>query len=93
LSSAVLIPLKLHWNCLLDLEPFGSQWSPLWRKSWNVFIKNLHFFSTDKRKTWTSWMTWGWVNYQQMYYSAPQQLPMAAFIYYLFITLLLLIYY
>jgi len=23
------------------------------------------FFSTEERKTWTSWMTWGWVNYQQ----------------------------
>jgi len=31
---------SLHWNCLLDLEPFGSQWSPLYGgKSWNVFIK------------------------------------------------------
>jgi len=24
----------------------------------NVFIKNLNFFSTEERKTWTSWMTW-----------------------------------
>jgi len=21
--------------------------------------KNLNFFSTEERKTWTSWMTWG----------------------------------
>jgi len=28
-------------------------------KIWNVFIKNLHFFSAEERKTWTSWMTWG----------------------------------
>jgi len=28
---------SVHWNCLLDLEPW----------------------------TWTSWMRWGWVNYQQ----------------------------
>jgi len=21
--------------------------------------KNIHFFSTDKRMTWISWMTWG----------------------------------
>jgi len=28
-------------------------------QSWNVFIKNLNFFSTEERKTWTSWMTWG----------------------------------
>jgi len=39
--------------------------SIIWRKSWNVFIKNLNFFSTEERKTWTSWMTRGWVNYQQ----------------------------
>jgi len=32
----------------------------------NVFIKNLNFFSTEERKTWTSWITWGWVNYQQL---------------------------
>jgi len=48
---------SLHWNCLLDLEPFGSHWSPLYgEKSWNVFIKHLNFFSTEERKTWTSWM-------------------------------------
>jgi len=39
-------------------------WTIIWRKSWNVFIKNLNFFLTEERKTWTSWMTWGWVNYQ-----------------------------
>jgi len=39
-----------------------------WRKSWNVFIKNLNFFLTEERKTWTSWMTWGWVNYQQVFF-------------------------
>jgi len=46
-----------------------SQWSALYgEKSWNVFIKNLNFFSTEERKTWTSmWMTWGWVNYQQKF--------------------------
>jgi len=54
----------------LDLEQFGSQWSPLYgEKSWNVFIKNcLFFFSTEERKTWTSWTTWGWVNYQQKFF-------------------------
>jgi len=30
--------------------------------------KNLNFFSTEERKTWTSWMTWGWVNYQQKFF-------------------------
>jgi len=33
-----------------------------------VFIKNLHFVSTEERKTWTSWMTWGWVNYRQKFF-------------------------
>jgi len=41
---------SLHWNCLLDLEPFGSHWSPLYgEKSWNVFNKNFNFFSTEER--------------------------------------------
>jgi len=47
-------------------------WFPLksiiWRNSWNVSIKNLNFFSTEERKTWKSWMTWGWVNYQQKFF-------------------------
>jgi len=33
--------------------------SIIWRKSWNVYIKNLNFFSTEERKTWTSWMIMG----------------------------------
>jgi len=32
----------------------GLQWEPNSSRS-----KNLHFFSTEERKTWTSWMTWG----------------------------------
>ena len=44
----------------------GCHWSPFCvEKSWNVFLKNLNFFSTEERKTWISWMTSGWVNYQQ----------------------------
>jgi len=37
------------------------------KKCWNVFIKNLNFFSTEERMTRTSWMIWGWVNYQQKF--------------------------
>jgi len=37
-------------------------------KSRNYFIKNLNFFSTAERKAWTSWMTWGSVNYQQKFF-------------------------
>ncbi len=29
--------------------------------------KNLNYFLTEERKTWTSWMTWGWVNYQEIF--------------------------
>jgi len=28
----------------------------------------MNFFSTEERMTWTSWMTWGWVNYQQKFF-------------------------
>jgi len=28
-------------------------------KSWNVFIKNLHLFSTEERITWISWFAMG----------------------------------
>jgi len=60
---------SLHWKCLLHLELFGYPQSGLYgEKSWNVFIKNLNFFSTEERKTWTCWMTWEWVNYQQMFF-------------------------
>jgi len=58
--------LKLHWNSHLDLKSFGSQWSSLYGEKKK--LKNLHFFSTEERKTWTSWMTWGWVNYQQKFF-------------------------
>ncbi len=39
--EAALKP-SMHW---LSLK------STIWRKSWNVFLKNLHFFSTEERKT------------------------------------------
>jgi len=39
--------------------------SIIWRKSWNVFIKNLIYFLEERK---TSWMTWGWVNYQQKFF-------------------------
>jgi len=56
-----LVSFKVLWswtkNSHLDLEPFGPHWSPLYgEKSWNVFIKNLNFFSTEERKPWTSWI-------------------------------------
>jgi len=67
-----LVSFKALWSCTethLDLELFGSHWSPLYgEKFWNVFIKNLNFFSTEERMTSTSWMTWGWVNYQQKFF-------------------------
>ncbi len=69
-------PLFLGWDCVDPFEAalklqFGpsTHWSPLkstiWKKSWNVFLRNLNFFAAEERKTWTSWMTWGWVNDQE----------------------------
>jgi len=51
--------------------------SIIWRKSWNVFIKNLNFFMTEERKTWTTWMTWGWVNYQQKFFFKKWTTPLS----------------
>ncbi len=58
--SALEAALKLQFNLLVPLK--STTWK---KKSWNVFLKNLNFFLTEERKTWTSWITWGWVNYQK----------------------------
>ncbi len=63
--------VRTLWSCIetfsLGLQPFDPHWSPLYgEKSWNVFLKKRNFFATEERKTWTSWMTWGWVNYQEI---------------------------
>ncbi len=66
-------PLFLSWDRVesfeaalklkFGLQSIGSHWIPLYgEKSWNVFLKNLNFFLTEERKTWTFWMTQGWVN-------------------------------
>jgi len=51
---------------LCSVMRVGTVWFPLkciiWMKIINmnyIFIKNLYFFSTKERMTWTSWMTWG----------------------------------
>jgi len=36
-------------QCCLQNGVYGE-------KSWNVFIQNLNFFSTEERMTWISWM-------------------------------------
>ncbi len=60
-------PLKLHWNNL-DFQPVGRDLNPLYgEKSWNVFLKKRNLFATEERKTQTDWMTWGWVNYQDIF--------------------------
>jgi len=63
-SGIVYSPLnRLQFALKLSFGPW-TVWTPLksiiWRKSLNVFFKNLNFFLTEERKTWTSWMTWGW---------------------------------
>jgi len=47
-----LVPIEVHY---MEKNPgmFSS--------------KTLNFFSTEERKTWTSWMTWGRVNHQQKF--------------------------
>jgi len=60
-----LVSFKALWGYT---ETVGIHWSPLYgEKSWNVYIKKTNLFPTDERKTWTSWMTWGWVNHQQKF--------------------------
>jgi len=76
-------PLFIVWNHLKPFEQFAvCTESVFWtlnrlvptevhymeKKCWNVFTKNLNFFSTEERMTWTSRMTWGWVNYQQKFF-------------------------
>jgi len=49
-------PLKLHW---FGLQHVGCN---VWRKILKCFPqKKLNYFSTEERKTWTSWMAIGWV--------------------------------
>ncbi len=56
-ARIVYSPLKPHWNCNLDLKPIGSHWSLLYgEKSWNIYLKNINFISTEERKSRTSWM-------------------------------------
>ncbi len=53
-------PLKLHWNGNLNLQTIGHHWSPIYgQNSWNVLLKKL--------KTWTSFMTCGCVNCQEIF--------------------------
>jgi len=60
--KALLTVCSLYWKCPLDLEPFGYQWSQLYGE------RCRNFFSTEERMTWASWMTRGWVNYQQKFF-------------------------
>jgi len=47
--------LKLIWtlNRLVPIEVHYMEKNP------GTIIKNLNFFLTEERMTWTSWMTWG----------------------------------
>ncbi len=67
LDKTLITPLGLCRALLSSIET--AVWTfnpstPLYgEKSWTVFLKKRNFFLTEKRKMWTSWMTWGWVNY------------------------------
>jgi len=52
-------------SCKCNVKQCFCEFAVSGVQSWNVFIKNLNFFLTEERKTWTSWMAWGRVNYQQ----------------------------
>jgi len=53
---------SLHWNCLLDLEPFGPHWRPLYGENPGMFSsKTLISFRLKKERHGHL----GWVNYQQ----------------------------
>ena len=61
--------LRRTFEPSLNIGIVGCHWSPFCvEKSWNVFLKNLNFFSTEERKTWISWMTSGWVNHRQTFF-------------------------
>ncbi len=49
-SSSGIVYSRTETN--VDLQSFGVHWNSLYGdNSWNVFIKNLHFFSTEERNT------------------------------------------
>ncbi len=47
------------WSCIETAIPLKST---RWRKILECFPQ-INFFSTEERKTWTSWMIWGWVHF------------------------------
>jgi len=73
-------PLFIVWNRLkpfeqfalklsLDLELFGSHWNPLYgKKNLDCFHQKPLFIFDWRKNDMTSWMTWGWVNYQQKFF-------------------------
>jgi len=44
----------------------STRWTPLNLHPGIFSSKTLHFFLTEERKTWASWMMWGRVNYQEI---------------------------
>jgi len=48
-----LVSFKALWSCTethLDVEPFGSQWSPLYGENPGMFSSKTYFFSAEKKK-------------------------------------------
>jgi len=59
LKIHLLRPLFIVCNRLKPFDQLAVCTETVYgEKCWNVFIKNLNFFSTEERMTWTSWMTW-----------------------------------
>ncbi len=49
------------FNPLATIEVYYIEKNPL------LFSHKKNIFSTEERNTWTSWITWGWVNYQETF--------------------------
>ncbi len=61
-------PFEAALNSNLILQHVGHHWSPLYaEKILECFPQKPNFVSTEERKTWTSWVTSGWVNYQDIF--------------------------
>jgi len=72
--SAIVLCCSLDKTLIHRLVSFKALWSCTETVFWTLnrlvpievhfyaekFIKNLNFFSTKERMTWTFWMTWGW---------------------------------
>ncbi len=54
---------RVLWSCIETAIWTSIHWLPLNSTIWRKILECIpHFFLTEERKTWTFWMTRGWVN-------------------------------